>query len=162
MSIPGLFLARIQEWAGTLSRSGSSPIRKITSLFSSLSNNAEALKKNSKIKHCKSNRDYITTELCHLVLGSIAESKALKFQFPIAQTDFCYGAERPTVQPIKKSQGKFFWSGGRTVGQGQSQGKFFLLDGWTVRLSDGGRRMDGSFYLALEPPNNLSIMYIKH
>ena len=55
---------------------------------------------------------------------------------------------------------------GRTVGQGQSQGKFFLvgrsdgdyLVGWsdcrTVgrRMADGGWRMDGSLYFALEPP----------
>ena len=48
----------------------------------------------------------------------------------------------------KKSQGKFFWSDGRTVGQGQSQGNFFL-----VGRSDGGWQPDGSFYFALEPPN---------
>ena len=48
---------------------------------------------------------------------------------------------------LKKSQGKCFWSDGRTVGQGQSQGKFFL-----VGRSGGGRRTDGSFYFALEPP----------
>ena len=46
-----------------------------------------------------------------------------------------------------KVRGSFFWSDGQTVGQGQSQGKFFLV-GW----SDGGRRKDRSFYLALEPP----------
>ena len=45
------------------------------------------------------------------------------------------------------------------VGQGQSQGKFFLVgrsDRGKVRGSffwfDGGRRKEGSFYFALEPP----------
>ena len=46
-----------------------------------------------------------------------------------------------------KSQGKFFWSDGRMVGQGQSQGKFFWSDGRTI-----GRGTDESFYFALEPP----------
>ena len=50
----------------------------------------------------------------------------------------------PHLNKEKKVKGSVF---GWTVGQGQSQGKFFWSDGRTV-----GRRTDGSFYFALEPP----------
>ena len=46
-----------------------------------------------------------------------------------------------------KDRGSFFWSDGWMLGQGQSQGKFFLV----------GRRTDGSFYFALEPPQAVPI-----
>ena len=60
------------------------------------------------------------------------------------------GGPHLNKKTTKKSQGKFFWSDGQTVGQGQSQGKFFWSDG---RTADSGRM---EVFTSLQNRPNLS------